>query len=103
MEDKNDILFSKTVKAGHRIYYIDVKQNKSNDMYLCVTESKKVNTGTPEDPRFTYEKHKIFLYREDFKKFQEALGESIDFIHKEKGEVESRPEEDSPIHIDMEF
>lgn len=103
MEDKNDILFSKAVKAGQRIYYIDVKQNKREDMYLCVTESKKMNTGTPDNPHFTYEKHKIFLYREDFQKFQDALSDAIAFVAKEKGEAEARPEDDGAIHIDMEF
>lgn len=103
MEDKNDILFSKAVKAGKRIYYIDVKQNKHDDMYLSITESKKFNTGTPDEPHFTYEKHKIFLYREDFQKFQEAFTEAVNFISTEKGEAEARPEEDGGIHIDLEF
>lgn len=103
MEDKNDILFSKSVKAGQRIYYIDVKQNKRKDMYVSVTESKKVNHGTMEDPQFSYEKHKIFLYREDFQKFQEALQEVMDYVQDEMGNTESRPEDDGAIHIDMEF
>lgn len=103
MDDKNEILFSKTVKAGQRIYYIDVKRNSRDDMYLCVTESKKINRGTMDAPQVSYEKHKIFLYREDFQKFQDALGEAIGFIGQEKGEAEARPLDDGSIHIDMEF
>lgn len=103
MEDSNDILFSKTIKAGQRIYYIDVKQNRTGDMYLSLTESKKVNQGTLENPRFTYEKHKLFLYREDFQKFQQAFAEAVNYVQAEKGEAEERPEKDGAIHIDMEF
>lgn len=103
MEDKNDILFSKAVKAGQRIYYIDVKQNRSGDMYLSFTESKKVNQGTPEDPHFSYEKHKLFLYREDFQKFQQALAEAVGYVQKEMGDAEERHENDGDIHIDLDF
>lgn len=103
MEDKNDILFSKVVKAGQRIYYIDVKQNRKDEMYLCVTESKKMNSGTPENPQFTYEKHKIFLYQEDFQKFQQAMSEAMGYVQGEQGVAEPRPEDDGTIHIDMDF
>lgn len=103
MEDKNDILFSKAVKAGQRIYYIDVKQNRGGDMYLSLTESKKINQGTPEEPHFTYEKHKLFLYREDFQKFQQAFTEAVDFVQKEMGDAEERQESDGSIHIDLDF
>lgn len=103
MEETNDILFSKTVKAGQRIYYIDVKQNKNGDMYLSLTESKKINQGTLDNPHFTYEKHKLFLYREDFQKFQQALSEAVSYIESEKGEATERTQNDGEIHIDLEF
>lgn len=77
--EKNDRgdLFSKAVKAGKRTYFFDVKSTRGNDYYLTITESKK-RFGT--DGKFFYEKHKVFLYKEDFEKFTEALNESIDII-----------------------
>ena len=99
-----DILFSKTVKAGQRIYYIDVKQNRRGEKYLSITESKKMMNGTPEDPHFSYEKHKIFLFREDFSKFGEALQEAIGFINEnEESEPRERQEEGNAIKLDLEF
>ena len=70
-------LFSKAVKAGKRTYFFDVKSTKGNDCYLTITESKK---RFNDDGKFTYEKHKIFLYKEDFDKFIEGLHESIEVI-----------------------
>lgn len=70
-------LFSKAVKAGKRTYFFDVKSTRGNDYYLTITESKK-RFGT--DGKFTYEKHKIFLYKEDFEKFMDGLNESIQVI-----------------------
>src|SRR6476661_6848864 len=77
--EKNDRgdLFSKSVRAGKRTYFFDVKSTRENDYYLTITESKK-RFGT--DGKFTYEKHKIFLYKEDFEKFVEGLNESIEVI-----------------------
>lgn len=67
------ILHSKVVKAGKRIYYFDVKASKNDDLYLTITESKKsIQNGIP-----AIEKHKLFLYKEDFEKFSDALGESL--------------------------
>ena len=73
-----EILYSKTIKAGKRIYYLDVKKNLKDDLFLAVTESKKVQpkNGT----QVSFEKHKIFLYREDFQKFMAGLTEAIYFI-----------------------
>ena len=70
-------LFSKAVKAGKRTYFFDVKSTRGNDYYLTITESKK-RFGA--DGKFTYEKHKIFLYKEDFEKFMEGLNESVEVI-----------------------
>ena len=78
MMDKkeNDILFSRTVKAGKRVYYIDVKCDRKGDFYLSLTESKRLkDVDDMQKPMF--EKHKIFLYREDLNKFQRALSEEI--------------------------
>ena len=74
--DKDEI-FSKAVRAGKRTYFFDVKATRKNDFYLTVTESKK---RFEDDGRFFFEKHKIFLYKEDFDKFSEGLAEAVDFI-----------------------
>ena len=103
-DKKRDILFSRTIKAGQRIYYVDVKQNKRNEMYLSITESKKLFSGDTELPQVSYEKHKIFLYREDFQKFQDSLTEAMKFIVEEQGNAEPRSEKpENEIKIDLEF
>ncbi len=76
----SEIVYSKAVKAGKRIYYLDVKKSRNNDMYLAITESKKKIIGNPEDGQVSYEKHKIFLYKEDFDEFAASLTDVIDFI-----------------------
>ena len=80
MEENNDKLeiFSKSVKAGKRTYFFDVKETRSGEYYITLTESKK--RFDAETGRFSYEKHKIFLYKEDFEKFNGGLTETIDFI-----------------------
>ena len=77
---ESDILYSKTVKAGKRIYYIDVKQDRRKELYLSLTESKRVKDGG-DDLRPVFEKHKIFLYREDFNKFINALVDAADYAN----------------------
>jgi len=86
--DRDDI-FSKSVRAGKRTYFFDVKSTKGNDFYLTITESKK---RFSDDGKFTYEKHKLFLYKEDFEKFMEGLNESIDHIKANSPAIEPRPE-----------
>ena len=76
--DKNEI-FSKRVRAGKRTYFFDVKATRSNDYYLTITESKRKY----KDDGFTYEKHKIFLYKEDFNKFLDALTATVDHVKTE--------------------
>lgn len=72
-----DEIFTKRVRAGKRTYFFDVKSTKSEkDFYITITESKRV--GEEE-----YEKHKIFLYKEDFQKFSDALDETVEHIQKE--------------------
>lgn len=88
----NEIIFSKSIKAGKRIYYLDVKKSRNDDMFLAITESKKKVTGQDIDMQVSYEKHKIFLYKEDFDKFIEGLEEVIGFIKKEQGETPPRKE-----------
>lgn len=71
--DKNSEVYSKVVRAGKRTYFFDVKSTKGNELYLTLTESKK----TFVDGRESYQKHKIFLYKEDFEKFQDGLGDVL--------------------------
>lgn len=82
-ENKNgrDEIFSEKVKAGKRTYFFDVKSTRSNDYYLTITESKK--RYNQNDDGFTYEKHKIFLYKEDFNKFVEALNNTVNHVKNE--------------------
>ncbi|MGO2101955.1 MAG: PUR family DNA/RNA-binding protein [Psychroflexus halocasei] len=80
---KNDDIFSKVIRAGRRTYFFDVRSTKADDYYLTITESKKF---TNNDGSFFYRKHKIYLYKEDFESFQDALKETTDFIVNEKGE-----------------
>ena len=71
-------VYSKPVRAGKRTYFFDVKTTKgNNDYYLTITESKR---RQERDGSFTYDKHKIFLYKEDFEKFAEGLDEVIAYI-----------------------
>ena len=81
---ENDIIYSKAIKAGKRIYYLDVKKSRNDDLYLSITESKKRVMGS-DDAQVSYEKHKIFLYKEDFSEFTEGLEDVISFIKRELG------------------
>ncbi len=74
-----DEIYSAKVKAGKRTYFFDVKSTRSNDYYLTITESKK----RFKEDGFTYEKHKIFLYKEDFNKFLEALNSTVNHVKNE--------------------
>ncbi|ADQ78747.1 hypothetical protein Palpr_0591 [Paludibacter propionicigenes WB4] len=89
----NEIIYSKAIKAGKRIYYLDVKKSRNDDLFLAITESKKKVVGYEETSQVTYEKHKIFLYKEDFDKFIEGLEDVVGFIKREQGEAIQRSEE----------
>ena len=94
-EDK-EIVYSKAIKAGKRMYYLDVKKDRRSDLFLSITESKR--KSVTEEGQFIFEKHKIFLYKEDFEKFSNALKDTLNFI--ETGEY---PEGyfDEPKHEDF--
>ena len=91
-EGKNEpeIVYSRSVKAGKRIYYLDVKKARNEDLYLCITESKRKQVGETEVREF--EKHKVFLYKEDFAHFTEGLNDVIAFVQSQLGEIEERKE-----------
>ena len=88
-----EIVFSKAIKAGKRIYYLAVKKNRKDEMFLAITESKKIVTGEGEVSQVSFEKHKIFLYKEDFEKFMNGLQQAIQFISAEQGLPEPRLED----------
>ena len=85
MTQNKDIeeIFSKSVRSGRRTYFFDVRSTRAGDYYLTVTESKRDfnEDGTP-----FYKKHKLYLYKEDFTNFKDALNEVSNYIIKEKGE-----------------
>ena len=80
-EEYGDQILSKAVKAGRRTYFFDVRATRGDDYFLTITESRKITApdGTP-----SYDRHKIFLYKEDFSKFAEGLSEVVDFIRRAK-------------------
>ena len=77
-KDQREDLYSNAVRAGKRTYFFDVKATRSNELYLTITESKK--RFDQQTGNFSYEKHKIFLYREDFEKFLLALKDAYSTI-----------------------
>ncbi len=79
IEKGREEIYSEKVKAGKRTYFFDVKVTRSNDYYLTITESMR----KPKDDGFFYEKHKIFLYKEDFNKFVTALNATVDHVKNE--------------------
>lgn len=81
MDFEKDIVYSQAIKAGKRIYYLDVKRNKKGELFLSITESKRVSQGEGNEGAFSFEKHKIFLYQEDFSKFISGLSQVIGYIH----------------------
>ncbi len=86
-------IFSKSVRAGKRTYFFDVKETKSGEQYLTITESKK--RFNQEQGKFFYEKHKLFLYKEDFQKFSNGLLQVVKFV--ETGERPPEEEEEHPV------
>lgn len=79
--DREEI-FSKSVRAGRRTYFFDVRSTRAGDYYMTITESKKFSN---EDGSAHYKKHKIYLYKEDFDEFASSFKEVSDFIFEKKG------------------
>jgi len=102
-ELRKEEVYSRVIRAGKRTYFFDVKATRSGENYLTVTESKRRFDN--EQGKFFYEKHKIFLYREDFDKFLAGLNEVMHFV--ETGEKPEGTEDEhtvtDDIHSDIEF
>lgn len=86
---RKEELFSRKIRAGKRTYFFDVKETRGEEKYITITESKR--RFNEEDGKFLYEKHKIFLYKEDFEKFMNGLSETLHFV--ETGELPADFEE----------
>ncbi|WP_430810108.1 MULTISPECIES: DUF3276 family protein [unclassified Carboxylicivirga] len=84
--DREEI-FSKAIRAGKRTYFFDVKATRKNDYYLTITESKK---HYDEEGNYRFEKHKVFLYKEDFDKFIDGLQETVDFIKEKRMDEDAK-------------
>ena len=102
IENDKEIVFSKAIKAGKRIYYLDVKKNRKEEMFIAITESKKVVSLDKDDPQVNFEK------------FMHGLQQAIDFIGHEQGELtaedhaetpktEEEPQQSGEIKIDIDF
>ena len=87
---EQEIVYSRAIKAGKRISYLDVRKARNNDLYLSITESKRRQAEGEEAPSF--EKHKLFLYKEDFAHFLEGLQDVIGYVQNELGEIAEREE-----------
>ncbi len=81
----NQEIHSKVIRAGKRTYFFDVKSTRGDEYYLTITESKK---RYADNGKFTYEKHKIFLYKEDFSKFVDSLQEVVEYIQEKQPQEE---------------
>lgn len=92
--EKRDEVYSKVVRAGKRTYFFDVKATKGNDLYITMTESKK----TFVDGKEFYQKHKIFLYKEDFEKFQEGLEDVVGKIAELNATGEYKSSDESEVN-----
>ncbi|AWU43450.1 DUF3276 family protein [Blattabacterium punctulatus] len=97
IKERNEIC-SRTLKTGSRTYFFDARETRAGDYYLTITESKKIFSESGE---ITYKKHKIYLYKEDFSKFQSILDDMIRFIINEKGRevISERHQKDFKNHI----
>ena len=99
-KERREDIFSRAIRAGKRTYFFDVKATRSDEYYLTITESKRRFNN--EQGKFYYEKHKLFLYKEDFGKFSRGLKDVIDFIETGKiPEIEESFENDD--HTDIKF
>ena len=74
-------VYSKAVRAGRRTYFFDVKATRNDDYYITITESRK---KTGKDGNFTFEKHKVYLYKEDFCKFADGFQEVVGYVKAHK-------------------
>jgi hypothetical protein len=105
-QERREDIFSQAIRAGKRTYFFDVKATRTDQYYLTITESKR--RFDAEQGKFYYEKHKVFLYQEDFDKFSNGFETAIKFIKTgekpaEEEVVESKNETDEKSSTDVSF
>jgi hypothetical protein len=105
--NQKEEIFTRVVRAGKRTYFFDVKATRKDDYYLTITESKK---RLGKEGKFFYEKHKVFLYKEDFEKFTEGLKDAVTYINNGRDESqapipleESKTSDEQQTHTTEEF
>lgn len=99
MERENGEIYSKVIRAGKRTYFFDIKSTKGNDLYVVLTESKKNSA----DGRESFEKHKIFLYKEDFEKFQKGLEQTLEKVKEIRSSGNFKQLEEESVTADISF
>ncbi len=97
-KEKREEIFSRVVRAGKRTYFFDVKATRADEYYITITESKRRFNN--EEGKFYYEKHKLFLFKEDFEKFINGLNDVIEFI--DTGEAPQEIPKDENTNINTE-
>jgi len=90
-------IYSKVIRAGKRTYFFDVKSTRNDEYYLTITESKKKYTDRGQ---FHYEKHKVFLYQEDFEKFFDSLEEVIRYIRENQPEIHRDSADNEEVSVE---
>ncbi|MCB2207875.1 MAG: PUR family DNA/RNA-binding protein [Bacteroidetes bacterium] len=97
-QERREDIFSQAIRAGKRTYFFDVKATRTDQYYLTITESKR--RFDAEQGKFYYEKHKIFLYQEDFEKFSNGFETAIKFIQTGERPAEEEAPESKDITTD---
>lgn len=95
-QGRREDVFSKVIRAGKRTYFFDVKATKAGENFITITESKK--RFSSDQGKFYFEKHKVFLYKEDFDKFEEGFNEVLEFVKNNQGVVET----DNEVEVETE-
>ncbi len=108
-KSRQEDVYSQAIRAGKRTYFLDVKSTKSEELYLTITESKR--RFDTDMGKFKYEKHKVFLFKEDFEKFTDGLKDVIQFIENQQSDKDSKlpdfendtEDENLKIHSEVSF
>lgn len=93
-QERREDVYSRAIRAGKRTYFFDVKATKGGENFITITESKKKFNA--DQGKFYFEKHKVFLYKEDFDKFSEGFHDVLDYIRNNQDESEKKDEFSKP-------
>lgn len=107
IQERREDVYSRAIRAGKRTYFFDVKTTKGGENFITITESKKKFNA--DQGKFYFEKHKVFLYKEDFDKFSEGFHDVLDFIRNNEDESEVKDdfsekssEKDTTVDVNFE-